>query len=147
MVAFLQVVHALVVVCDIFTVPNENKFSLVVDVSEQSQQNVHGRCLCVQDYLDYMRSWSKPKHIEGNLLMKELTVVVVCVYYKYMYCKWWTLGAPGGLQAYSLPQPWLCRAPKVRKGGEGGACVSMETYNIKIHNIKQRCPSSDPILS
>ena len=22
-------------------------------------------------------------------------VVVVCVYYKYMYRKWWTLGAPG----------------------------------------------------
>ena len=22
-------------------------------------------------------------------------VVVVCVYYKYKYCKWWTLGAPG----------------------------------------------------
>jgi hypothetical protein len=22
-------------------------------------------------------------------------LVVVCVYYKYKYCKWWTLGAPG----------------------------------------------------
>jgi hypothetical protein len=54
---------------------------------------------------------------------------------------------PGGLQAYSLPQPWLCRAPKVRKGGEGGACVSMEIYNIKIHNIKHICPNSGPLLS
>ena len=54
---------------------------------------------------------------------------------------------PGGLQAYSLPQPWLCRVPKVRKGEEGGACVSMETYNIKIHNREHRFPSSDPILS
>jgi hypothetical protein len=54
---------------------------------------------------------------------------------------------PGGLQAYSLPQPWLCRAPKVRKGGEGGACVSMEIYNIKIHNIKHICPNSDPLIS
>ncbi len=27
--------------------------------------------------------------------------------------------SPDGLQAYSLPQPWLCRAQKVRRGGEG----------------------------
>jgi hypothetical protein len=33
--------------------------------------------------------------------------------------------SPGGLQAHSLPQPWLCRAPKVRRGGEGCAYVSM----------------------
>ena len=79
----------------------------------------------------------------GNILV----VVVVCVYYKYKYCKCWTLVPPGGLQAYSLPQPWLCRAPKVRKGGEGGACVSMEIYNIKIHNIKHICPNSGPLLS
>jgi methyl-accepting chemotaxis protein len=26
--------------------------------------------------------------------LQELAVVV-CVYYKYKYCKWWTLGAPG----------------------------------------------------
>ena len=31
----------------------------------------------------------------------------------------------GGLQGYSLPQTWLCRAPKVRRGGEGCAYVSM----------------------
>ena len=52
---------------------------------------------------------------------------------------------PGGLQAYSLPQPWLCRAPKVRRGGEGDACVSMETCNIKIHNREHRFPNSVPI--
>ena len=33
--------------------------------------------------------------------------------------------SPGGLQAYSLSQPWLCRAPKVGRGGEGCAYVSM----------------------
>ena len=49
---------------------------------------------------------------------------------------------PGGLQAYSLPQPWLCRAPKVRRGGEGDACVSMETCNIKIHNREHRISRS-----
>ena len=52
---------------------------------------------------------------------------------------------PGGLQAYSLPQPWLCRAPKVRRGGEGDACVSMETCNIKIHNREHRFSNSVPI--
>jgi hypothetical protein len=25
----------------------------------------------------------------------QCLVVVVCVYYKYKHCKWWTLGAPG----------------------------------------------------
>jgi hypothetical protein len=52
--AFLQVVYALMVVCDIFTMPNESKATWVAVVAEQSQQNVHGRCLCVQDYLDSM---------------------------------------------------------------------------------------------
>jgi len=52
---------------------------------------------------------------------------------------------PGGLQAYILPQPWLCRVPKVRRGGEGDTCVSMETCNIKIHNREHRFPNSVPI--
>jgi hypothetical protein len=33
--------------------------------------------------------------------------------------------SPDGLQVYSLPQQWLCRAPKVRRGGEGCVYVSM----------------------
>jgi hypothetical protein len=37
---------------------------------------------------------------------------------------------------------WLCRSSKVRKGGEGGACVSMETCNIKIHNREHIFPNS-----
>ena len=35
-----------------------------------------------------------PIHIVFDHLFVSNTVVV-CVYYKYKYCKWWTLGAPG----------------------------------------------------
>jgi len=40
-------------------------------------------------------------------------------------------GFPGRIQAYIHPQPWLCWVPKVRRGGEGGACFSMETVRIQ----------------
>ena len=36
---------------------------------------------------------SRPRGSPGQ--HARLWVVVVCVYYKYKYCKWWTLGAPG----------------------------------------------------
>ena len=51
-------------------------------------------------------------------------------------------GFPGRIQAYILAQPWLGRVPKVRRGGEGGACFSMETCNIKIHDREHRFPNS-----
>ena len=34
-------------------------------------------------------------HKMAAFRQRQMSVVVVCVYYKYKYCKWWTLGAPG----------------------------------------------------
>jgi len=40
-----------------------------------------------------------------------------------------------------------CVEPQRSGREERTACVSMEIYNIKIHNIKHICPNSDPLLS
>ena len=38
---------------------------------------------------------------------------------------------PGGLQAYSLPQPWMCRAPKGRKVEMNRASKQVDVGRLK----------------
>jgi hypothetical protein len=41
-----------------------------------------------------IRHSSERRRIHIYFVSVRTIVVVVCVYYKYKYCKWWTLGAP-----------------------------------------------------